>query len=88
MGPARVEVGLDVNGRFDLHALDIGLNYQNPPPPVPVQTVNVSVDDASRTDGAVYLFAESKIAPKLTAGLGARGDSVKTRNSRGYFGDR
>jgi hemoglobin/transferrin/lactoferrin receptor protein len=88
VGPARVEVGLDVNGRFDLHALDIGLNYQNPPLPVPVQTVNVSVDDASRTDGAVYLFAESKIAPKLTAGLGARGDSVKTRNSRGYFGDR
>lgn len=88
VGPARVEVGLDVNGRFDLHALDIGVNYQNPPLPVPVETVNVSVDDASRTDAGVYLFAESKIAPKLTAGLGARGDSVKTRNSRGYFGDR
>lgn len=86
VGPARVEIGLDVNGRFDLHALDIGLTYQNQAPPV--ETVNVSVDDASRTDGGVYLFAESKIAPKLTAGLGARGDSVKTRNSRGYFGDR
>ncbi len=88
VGPARVEVGLDVNGRFDLHALDIGLNYQSPVLPVPVRTVNVSVDDASRTDMAVYLFAESKIAPKLTAGLGARGDSVKTRNFKGYFGDR
>jgi hemoglobin/transferrin/lactoferrin receptor protein len=88
VGPARVEIGLDVNGRFDLHALDIGLNYQNPPLAVPVRTVNVSVDDANRTDAAVYLFAESEVAPKLTAGLGARGDSVKTRNSKGYFGDR
>ena len=86
VGPARVEIGLDVNGRFDLHALDIGLTYQDPAPPV--ERVNVSVDDASRTDGAVYVFAESKVAPKLTAGLGARGDSVKTSNSGGYFGDR
>lgn len=86
VGPARVEMGVDVSGRFDLHALDIFLEY--PDPASPTEKVNVSIDDARKTDAAVYLFAESAITQKLSAGLGVRGDSVTTRNSGGYFGDR
>ena len=42
----RLEVGLDVNGRYGLHALDVSIRYTDPI----VENVNVSVDDAHRTD--------------------------------------
>lgn len=86
VGPARVELGIDVNGRFRLRALDISLAYADPASPA--RTVNVSIEDARKTDAAVYLFGESAITRNFSAGLGLRGDSVEARNDGGYFGDR
>jgi outer membrane receptor protein involved in Fe transport len=86
VGPARLEMGLDLNGRFDLHALDISLVYTDPENPE--ERVNVSVDDARRTDAGVYITGEAEVVSKLTAALGVRGDSVTTRNTGGFFGDR
>jgi outer membrane receptor protein involved in Fe transport len=86
VGPARVEMGVDVSGRFNLRALDMSFAY--PGAASPTETINVSIDDARKTDAAVYLFGESAITQKLAAGAGVRGDSVTTRNSGGYFGDR
>jgi outer membrane receptor protein involved in Fe transport len=83
-GPVRVEAGLDVNGRFDLNALDISIVHDDPP----VKIVNVSIDDARRTDVGGYVTAEGELFPKLTAAGGIRGDGVTTRNQDGYFGDR
>jgi outer membrane receptor protein involved in Fe transport len=83
-GPVRVEIGVDVNGRYGLHALDIAVRYADPI----VETVNVSVDDAHRTDVGGYLTAEAGLLPQLTLSGGVRGDGVTTRNEGGYFGDR
>jgi vitamin B12 transporter len=85
LGPARLEIGVDVNGRFDLRALDISLVYDADPP---VERVNVSVDDAQRTDGGIYASLDAPILSKLSVAGGIRGDRVTTRNEGGYFGDR
>jgi outer membrane receptor protein involved in Fe transport len=85
-GPGRVEVGVDINGRYDLHALDVSRRYADPA--APTETVNVSIDDAHRTDLGFYAAGEANVVPRLTAALGIRGDRVTTRNVGGYFGDR
>ena len=82
-GPVRVEVGIDINGRYNLHALDNFVRYTIPPE----ERSNVSVDDAHRTDAAGYLTAEMAFLPQLTLSGGVRYDSVTTENVGGYFGD-
>jgi outer membrane receptor protein involved in Fe transport len=83
VGLVRVEAGVDVNGRYDLHALDISIIFNDPPE----TNVNVSVDDARKTDVGGYLTAEAQIIPQLTASGGVRYDSVTTSSTGGYFGD-
>jgi outer membrane receptor protein involved in Fe transport len=87
VGPARLEFGVDVNGRYDLEALDIiqvfdlaGATTQD--------TTNVSVDDARRIDTGVYLQAESALGRFARISGGVRGDRVTTNNVGGFFGDR
>jgi len=82
-GLVRVEAGIDVNGRYDLHALDISIIFRDPPE----SNVNVSVEDAAKTDVGGYLMAEAQIVPQLTASGGVRYDSVTTSNTGGHFGD-
>ncbi|MGH9364574.1 MAG: TonB-dependent receptor [Thermoanaerobaculia bacterium] len=84
LGPARLEFGVDVNGRYNLHALDISLVYDQDPPR---ERVNVSVDDARRNDTGVYASLDAPIFPKLAVAGGIRGDWVSTTNEGGYFGD-
>ena len=83
-GPVRFEVGIDINGRYDLHALDNFVRYTVPPE----ERSNVSVDDAHRTDAGGYLTAEMAFLPQLRLSGGVRYDSVTTENVDGYFGDR
>jgi outer membrane receptor protein involved in Fe transport len=82
-GPVRVEVGVDFNGRYDLHALDNFVRYTLPPE----ERSNVSVDDARRTDAAGYLTAEMAFIPQLMLAGGVRYDSVTSENVGGYFGN-
>jgi vitamin B12 transporter len=86
-GRARFELGLDLNGRFGLHAIDDMITY-NVAGDVVSTRPNVSVDSASRTDTGVYASIESALTPILSFGGGIRGDYVTTENSGGYFGDR
>lgn len=85
-GQARLEVGTDVHGRFDLHALDIVEQYDTTGARAS-RVENVSIDSARRTDTGV--FAMFEVAPRNTLLLagGARADHVATRNRAGYFGD-
>ena len=83
IGPVRLEVGVDINGRYNLHALDNFVRYTLPPE----ERSNVSVDDARRTDAAGYLTAEMAFLPQLTLSGGVRYDSVTSENVGGYFGD-
>ena len=87
VGSARVELGLDVNGRFGLEALDITQAFDLGGA-ITRDTTNVSVDDARRTDTGVYLQVESALGTRARVSAGVRGDRVTTRNVAGFFGDR
>jgi hemoglobin/transferrin/lactoferrin receptor protein len=87
VGPARVEVGVDVNGRYDLHALDVRLAYDLGGATASDVT-NVSVDSAHRTDLGAYAQADLPLARQFRVSGGVRGDRVTTENTGGFFGDR
>ena len=57
-GASRLEVGVDLNGRFDLHALDDLIQYDVGGDVTSTRS-NVSVDSANRTDSGVYATLET-----------------------------
>lgn len=86
-GRTRVEAGLDLNGRFDLQAIDDLIIYTLDGS-VASDRPNLSIDNAHRTDTGLYASLDSALTPVLSLGAGLRGDYVTTENSGGYFGDR
>ena len=86
-GKSRLEIGLDVNGRFGLNALDDLITF-NLAGDVVSTRPNVSVDSASRTDAGAYVSIDSAVSSRLVVGAGVRADYVTTKNEGGYFGDR
>lgn len=86
VGPARVEFGLDVNGRFDLEAVDTVQRFDLGGA-LFTDTNNLSVETARRTNTGAYLQADAAVASKLRLAGGARYDFVSTTNIGGYFGD-
>lgn len=86
-GPARVDFGVDVNGRFDLEALDI-IQAFDLADTLTRDTTNVSIEDARRTDTGVFGSVEMPVARLVVAAAGARVDRITTRNTAGFFGDR
>lgn len=87
LGHSRLEVGLDVNGRFDLNALDDLITY-NLAGEVVSTRPNTSIDSARRSDSGAYVSIDSAVAPRLVLGGGVRGDYVTSKNEGGFFGDR
>ena len=86
-GETKLEVGVDVNGRRGLEALDIKLAYDMQGA-LTKETTNLSIDSARRTDVGVYATAEAALVPMVTVAAGARGDRVSMKNEGGHFGDR
>jgi outer membrane receptor protein involved in Fe transport len=86
-GPARVEFGLDVNGRYDLEALDIIQAY-SVSGALTRDTTNVSIGNARRTVTGLFGSVEVPVTPLVVAAAGARVDRITTRNVGGFFGDR
>jgi outer membrane receptor protein involved in Fe transport len=84
---ARLEGGVDVNGRYDLHALDIAESY-GLDGVLLTSVENVSIDTARRVDTGVYASIEAAPVRALSIAGGVRGDYVTTRNEGGFFGDR
>jgi outer membrane receptor protein involved in Fe transport len=87
VGRARVEMGVDVNGRFGLEAIDTIVRFATSGDQIE-QIDNLSVDTARRTDTGAYVQAETIFSPLLRMGVGGRGDFVTTKNVGGFFGDR
>jgi iron complex outermembrane receptor protein len=87
LGTARWEVGVDVNGRGGLRALD-SLEAYRLDGTLLQTTENVSIDSARRLDNAVYSGLEAAVASWLSVAGGGRLDYVTTKNDGGYFGDR
>src|SRR5687768_1318496 len=86
-GRARVEFGVDINGRFALNAVDDLIEFDLAGN-VASTRPNVSIDSAHRVDNGVYASIETAVPPVLVVSGGVRGDYVTTRNSGGHFGDR
>jgi len=86
LGPARLEFGVDVNGRFGLEAIDTIQRYDLSGALL-TDTNNLSIDTARRTDTGAYVQADAAVASMLRLGAGARVDYVTTTNVGGYFGD-
>ena len=87
LGSARVEIGVDVNGRHGLRALDILETYALDGS-LAARAENVSVDSAHRTDTGVFASIDTALASQLSMAAGVRGDYVTTTNRGGFFGDR
>lgn len=87
VGPARLEAGLDVNGRFGLEAIDTTIQYDLDGN-VEHRTDNLSVDSARRTDYGAYVQADLPATALLRVSGGIRADRVVTKNVGGFFGDR
>jgi outer membrane receptor protein involved in Fe transport len=88
VGPVGLRVGVDVNGRFGLEALNITENFNAAGLPT-TATVELAVEDARRTDWGAFVEGDVPlVADRLTLTAGLRGDHVSTRNAGGYFGDR
>jgi outer membrane receptor protein involved in Fe transport len=87
LGEARFEVGVDLNGRFGLRALDVNERYDPAGGLARVDT-NVSVDEARRIDGGLYAMLAARPGNRLDLSGGLRVDHVTTRHEGGYFGDR
>ncbi len=86
LGGARWELGLDVNGRAGLRALDVLERYTLAG--ARTTTVNVAIDAARRVDTAVYSSLDATVLPTVSLAGGARVDYITTTNRGGYFGDR
>jgi hemoglobin/transferrin/lactoferrin receptor protein len=87
VGRGRLEFGVDVNGRFDLEALDI-IQAFDLTGGMTRDTTNVSIENAHRVDTGVFLQAEAPLGSHTRVSGGIRGDRVTTENTGGYFGDR
>jgi len=85
LGEARWELGVDVNGRAGLRALDIFERYTLDG--ALTTTGNIAIDSARRMDSAVYSSLEATVFPTMTVAGGARVDYITTTNRGGYFGD-
>lgn len=86
LGSARLELGFDANGRFGLEALEIRERH-DASGELAETTTFVSVEDARRTDLALYASLEAPLGHVVSLSAGLRGDIVGTRNQGGTFGE-
>jgi len=86
-GRARVEAGVDLNGRAGLEAMDDLITYDLAGGIVSTRPYQ-SIESAYRTDTGLYGSLDTALTPVLSLGAGLRGDWVVTENTGGYFGDR
>ena len=86
LGRARLEVGLDLNGRFGLEAVDNLITFDRAGG-VASTRPNLSIENAHRTDTGLYASIDTALSSVVSLGAGIRGDYVVTTNRGGWFGD-
>ncbi len=86
LGGARIIVGLDVNGRYGLSAVNTTSGYRMSGE-LAGASREVSIRSARRDDLAVFAAASATVG-RLGVAAGVRADEVQTRTSGGYFGSR
>jgi outer membrane receptor protein involved in Fe transport len=86
-GRVRIQAGADLQGRYGLHAEDTTFAYDLAGHIASVQATE-SIGSAFRTNVGAFVQADAQVSARLRLSGGARGDSVRNVNERGYFGDR
>jgi outer membrane receptor protein involved in Fe transport len=86
LGAGYLEFGVDVNGRFGLHAIDQNVFYDSAGTLIRTDT-NVSIDGAHRTDAALFASYQVPVGRRVLFAGGLRGDRIRTTNTGGFFGD-
>ena len=86
VGRARLEAGVDLNGRSDLEALEIRERYDDEGALASREQI-VAIESARRVDTGVYASVDSPVGRALAVAGGLRGDVVQNRNRGGWFGD-
>jgi len=87
LGRARLELGIDLNGRYGLDAIDIVQDYDLAGN-LTRDVRTVSVDGARRTDTGAFVQADVPVVRGVRLAGGVRVDEVTTSTSRGFFGNR
>jgi outer membrane receptor protein involved in Fe transport len=87
MGNTRLEVGVDVNGRYGLTALDVIETYTAAGALDRVRE-SISMESARRVDTGLYTSLEAALSTMFSVAGGVRGDYVTTQNRGGFFGNR
>jgi len=85
VGRARLILGLDVSGRFDLHAVNRSWEPDGSGGLAPVSS-EVSIESARRDDLGIFAGVSRRAGPVLLS-AGLRFDSVRSKNRGGFFGD-
>jgi outer membrane receptor protein involved in Fe transport len=85
-GDARIGFGLDLNGRFNLEATDVFVDFDIEGNETSRREL-AAIENAKRTDTGMFLSFEAAMTKAVTFQGGLRGDRVTTSNSGGYFGD-
>jgi outer membrane receptor protein involved in Fe transport len=83
----RLDFGLDVNGRYDLRAEDVVIDF-DAAGSESSRLVDPTIESAARADIGLFVSAEGSALPWLDLSGGGRVDRVTTTNEGGYFGDR
>jgi len=86
-GRVRFQAGADLLGRYGLTADDTTVAYDLAGAVASVQTTP-SIASAHRTGIGVFGQADAQVMPRLRLAFGLRGDTVRSANVDGYFGDR
>ena len=86
MGRAKIEIGVDINGRAGLEAHDILIGFNTAGQQTSFSDT-LSTDSARRVDTGLFVQAEAALTPRVHAAAGLRVDAVSSRNTGGYFGE-
>ena len=85
-GRSNLEFGFDLNGRADLNAHDIFIQYDLAGN-VASTTDSLSIESARRADTALFAQGDLPLGNRFKAAGGLRVDWVNSVNEGGYFGD-
>jgi len=85
IGPIRLVMGLDVSGRYDLHAINRATVFDAAGGEVD-SISEVAIDNARRDDLGLFT-AMNRDWDRWKFAAGLRFDSIRTVNRGGYFGD-
>ena len=86
VGKARWEMGVDINGRYGLEALDSFAAFDRDGD-VLFGRDELAIENARRTDIGLYTSTEALVGSRWSIGAGVRVDHVTTNNEGGFFGD-